>query len=363
VALGRLGAVAVVLPARVDGAALDAALGAAPVAWLLTDRRRAAAPLATHSPRLCLGRGDAPLGDAFDLEADLRPHEGAPPDDLDADPGRPDDLALILFTGAAQKAARVTHRRWVAAALGAAAACQLSPGDTVYVCLPLDRAAGLLVAVSGALAGGARLALAPHFDPARFWTEVRRVGATAAFLHGDMARALLAAAPLPDDDRHPLRLLATQGLDAASWDRAQRRFGPLRIIEFYGSTEGNVALVNLQGQKPGAVGRPLVGGAGIELLRYDRAAHAIARDDQGRAMLCDPHEVGLLVARVNPLHPLSAFEGYTDPALTQAQLLRDLFSPGDAWFVSNDLLYRDEDGDFWFIGSANQAAEGEAKGV
>ena len=31
---------------------------------------------------------------------------------------------------------------------------------------------------------------------------------------------------------------------------------------------------------------------------------------------------------------------------------RGLFSPGDAWLVTGDLFFRDEDGDFWLAGSA-----------
>ena len=33
--------------------------------------------------------------------------------------------------------------------------------------------------------------------------------------------------------------------------------------------------------------------------------------------------------------------------------LRGLFAPGDAWLLTGDLFYRDEDGDFWLAGSAD----------
>jgi acyl-CoA synthetase (AMP-forming)/AMP-acid ligase II len=44
------------------------------------------------------------------------------------------------------------------------------------------------------------------------------------------------------------------GLREEVWEAFQQRFGPIRIWEFYGSTEGNMGLVNYTG-RCGAVGR------------------------------------------------------------------------------------------------------------
>lgn len=44
------------------------------------------------------------------------------------------------------------------------------------------------------------------------------------------------------------------GLRPDTWERFVRRFGPLRVLETYGLTEGNVATFNYTGQL-GAVGR------------------------------------------------------------------------------------------------------------
>lgn len=44
------------------------------------------------------------------------------------------------------------------------------------------------------------------------------------------------------------------GLRADVWETFQKRFGPIRIWEFYGSTEGNVGFVNYPGHC-GAVGK------------------------------------------------------------------------------------------------------------
>lgn len=44
------------------------------------------------------------------------------------------------------------------------------------------------------------------------------------------------------------------GLRADVWETFQQRFGPIRIFEVYGSTEGNVGFVNYPG-RCGAVGK------------------------------------------------------------------------------------------------------------
>lgn len=44
------------------------------------------------------------------------------------------------------------------------------------------------------------------------------------------------------------------GLRADVWETFQQRFGPIRIWEFYGSTEGNSGLMNYVG-RCGAVGK------------------------------------------------------------------------------------------------------------
>lgn len=44
------------------------------------------------------------------------------------------------------------------------------------------------------------------------------------------------------------------GLRPDTWERFERRFGPLQVLETYGLTEGNVATFNYTGRR-GAVGR------------------------------------------------------------------------------------------------------------
>ena len=56
---------------------------------------------------------------------------------------------------------------------------------------------------------------------------------------------LVNAPEQPGENRHPLRLLAGNGMRADVWTKVLQRFGPVQVIEFYGSTEGNIVLANL----------------------------------------------------------------------------------------------------------------------
>jgi fatty-acyl-CoA synthase len=43
------------------------------------------------------------------------------------------------------------------------------------------------------------------------------------------------------------------------------------------------------------------------------------------------------------------YDGYTDRAATERKLLRNVFTPGDAWFRTGDLLRRDAEGYYYFV--------------
>jgi fatty-acyl-CoA synthase len=120
------------------------------------------------------------------------------------------------------------------------------------------------------------------------------------------------------------------------------------VIEFYGATEGNVALLNLDG-KPGAVGR-LPGWlrriAGVEVVRWDAAREEPVRNAEGFCLRCEAGEPGELIGRISAV---SRFEGYSNAAATEKKILRDVFERGDAYFRTGDLLRFDSAGYFYFV--------------
>jgi putative long chain acyl-CoA synthase len=352
VAISRLGAVAVLM--RPDGdVAREAAL--AQVDRIIADPERAALPsdLKKDIQAFVLGGGGGPraLGPRVTDMEQIDPGAVELPRWYRPNPGRAAELAFILFTGEGERTRmnRITNQRWALSAFGTATSAALSPGDTVYSVTPPYHPSGLLTSLGGAIAGGARLAMARHFDPATFWEEVRRYGVTVASYTWTMVHDLVDAPPQPGERHHPVRLFIGSGMPLGLWRRVEERFAPARVLEFYASTEAGAILVNLRDLKRGAMGRPLPGSAEVRIARYDVEAGGLVVGKGGFAEACQDEEVGMLLARVRPSDPLSVVP------------LRGVFAAGDAWLVTGDLFKRDTDGDFWRVDNVAeviQTAEG-----
>ncbi len=357
-ALNRLGAVAVLLEPSVEAQAIRRALELAETSTLVADPEHAAAGFeALGAEVLVLGGEGAgnprviPSG-CRDLER-IEPAEVPLPEWYRPNPGRASDLAMIVFTSGRferARASRITNRRWAFAAYGAAAAATLTRRDTVYSCLPLHHPSGILVSIGAALVGGSRIALATELTPESFWDEVRRYGATVAFYAGEVFRGLADAPPDPTEHVNPLRLFAGSGLRKDVWRRLRARFGAA-VLEFYASTEGSLVLANASGEKVGAIGRPLPGSAEVAVARYDFAAQDFSRDSAGYFIRCGAGEPGVLISRIDPAHPSSAFEGVREHR-GMSRVRGDAFEPGDHWFVTGDVVRQDADGDYWLIDRA-----------
>lgn len=356
-AISRIGAIAVLISPEGERVPLADALELGAVQVLIADPEHAEKARSTYEGRvLVLGGGGAErrlIDGVVDMER-IDPEEIELPSWYEPNPGRASDLALIIFTAGKDekpRAARITNRRWAVAAYGAAAASTLTWKDTVYCCMPLHHAAGLLVSVGGALVGGSRLALSADFDPARFWTEVRRYGATVVFYAGELCRALVDAPPAVGEEKNPVRLFAGSGMRIDVWRRMIERFHT-GVLEFYATTEGNAVLANVAGNKVGSLGKPLPGTTEMLLAAYDFETDTFVKGPDGQLVSCFSGQPGMLIARIDPGHPVAAFDGYVDERESARRVLRDAVMPGDAWFVTGDVLRIDDDGDYWFVDRA-----------
>ena len=351
-ALNRIGAVAVLLSPEGDQPALERALAVAEIELCTTDPDNAERARAAFSGRvLVLGGGpNRPVAPGcVDMEA-IDPELVELPYWYRANPGRASELAIVIVSSAGAdvaRAARITNRRWAFSAYGAAAACTLTPKDTVYCALPLHHPAGLLVSVGGALVGGSRLALATRFEAGVFWSEVRRYGASVVFYAGEMARELVNAPSTSTERGSPLRLLAGSGIRKDLWQKVVERFG-VGVLEFYAATEVALVLANAAGEKVGALGRPLPGSTEVALVEWDFESADLRRDAHGRALRAATGTPGVMIAKVDAEHhgPAPARPGEN---AGKSRLRHSVLEPGDAWYVSGDLLRRDADGDYWFV--------------
>lgn len=355
-ALSRLGAVAVLLDTTARAGTLDHMLDVSHTRHVITDPRHAPLlPGARLEAVWVTGRvdDDTPLPEgALHLNPLIERGVAELPTGVEPDPGRGRDLAMLIFTSGATglpRAARITNMRWAASGLASAAACRLTPLDSIYLCLPLHHSTAMLAAVGGALQGGARLALAPRFSVQSFWSDVRRSGASVVFYVGEIVRYLTNAPVVPNEHHHPVRLFIGNGMRPDVWRTLLDRFRVARVVEFYASTEGNALLVNLSGAKLGSVGRPFTQLGSVALVRWSPASGELLRGHSGRLKRCRPGEPGVLLSRIVEDDPIARFDGYTDAAATDARIVRDAFTVGDAWYDTGDLFRVDSDGDFWFV--------------
>jgi len=245
------------------------------------------------------------------------------------------DPAFYIFTSGTTgypKASVMTHRRWLAAlAAFGGLGLRLKPGDTLYSCLPLYHNNALTVAVSSVINSGATLALGKSFSATRFWDEVIASRATAFIYIGEICRYLLNQPAKPTDRKHQVRLIAGNGLRPEIWDEFTERFGIARVCEFYASSEGNAAFINIF-NVPRTTG---ISPTPLAYVQYDPDTGAPLRDDNGRVQRVPAGQPGLLLSPVNRLQP---FDGYTDQESTEKKLVRNAFREGDCWFNSGDVM-------------------------
>uniref|UniRef100_A0A8C5UFU3 long-chain-fatty-acid--CoA ligase n=1 Tax=Malurus cyaneus samueli TaxID=2593467 RepID=A0A8C5UFU3_9PASS len=167
---------------------------------------------------------------------------------------------------------------------------------------------------------------------------------------GELCRYLLAQPPSAAERRHRVRLALGNGLREHLWVPFQRRFGVPQIGEFYGATECNCSVANLDG-KVGACGfnsRILPNVYPVRLVKVDEDSLELLRDSRGLGILCGPGEPGLLVGRIEQRDPLRRFDGYVSAGATRAKIARDVLAKGDQVYLSGDVLVMDELGYLYF---------------
>lgn len=104
----------------------------------------------------------------------------------------------------------------------------------------------------------------------------------------------------PSENQHSVRAAFGNGLRPQIWNEFQSRFGISKIGEFYGSTEGNVAVFNID-NTPGACG--FVSIIIPKLLPYrfvkvHPVTGELLRDDNGLAIPANAGEPGLVVGKI-----------------------------------------------------------------
>ncbi len=249
------------------------------------------------------------------------------------------------------KAANISHSRFLNMGLGFGGAVQATPKDRVYVTLPLYHATGGVGGVGAALMSGAAVIIRGKFSASQFFNDCIKYEATVFMYIGELCRYLLNAPENPNERNHKIRVCMGNGLRPEVWGPFQERFALPKIVEFYGSTEGNVALFNLPG-KQGSIGRIpkyLENTLQTRIVKFDVESEDVIRGDDGFCVLADEMEAGEAIGKIDETKPGGSFEGYNNKEATQKKILTDVFEKGDRWFRTGDLLKKDDRGYYYFV--------------
>jgi fatty-acyl-CoA synthase len=306
---------------------------------------------------------------AENLGAALATMSGQRPDKALRDAITQDDLALYVYTSGttgAPKAAKMLHRRVLGMMRAFIGAGDGGPTDRVYVTLPLYHGTGGLCGVGFALIAGGTLIIRRKFSASHFWKDVAEEGATVFFYIGELCRYLVNTPPSPFDTAHKVRLGVGNGLRQDVWEKFQPRFAVPQILEFYGSTEGNVSLFNTDG-KMGAIGRIpmwLAPRLNVRIVKFDVETEQPVRNAKGLCIPATYDEVGEALGQIKSDEARFRFEGYSgDPKQTEKKILRNVFKKGDAWFRTGDLMKRDKNAYFYFIDRIGDTFRWKAENV
>ena len=263
------------------------------------------------------------------------------------------------------KAAKVTHVRAQNYMRGLGAGAKATSKDRMMLVLPLYHATGGLVGMGAAFSNGGASIILPKFSASTFWNDAVNHGATMFTYVGELCRFLLSTPPHPLERSHNIQWIMGNGLRPEVWESFVSRFKIPHVIEFYGATEGNVSLINLDGPV-GAVGRVpsyLKWKFNIEIVRYDVETGENPRGSDGFALRADDGEVGEVIGEIREDDARFRFDGYETKEATQKKILRNVFKPDDAWFRTGDLMKRDAHGYYYFMDRVGDTFRWKAENV
>ena len=369
--LSKLGIIPALLNYQLSGKALAHCVNISDAAHVILDVEMAEQWEATKdqvegNPKVWAAFGEVKGYENFDAAIhDLRPDR---PNKSERDGLTAGGQAMKMFTSGTTglpKAAKITHVRAQNYLRGIGAGAKAKASDRMMMVLPMYHATGGLVGCGAALTNGGAVIIIPKFSASRFWDDAVKYGATMFTYVGELCRFLLSQPHSDNERKHKISWIIGNGLRPEVWESFVSRFDIPHVIEFYGATEGNVSLINVDGPI-GAVGRVpsyLSWKFNIDIVRFDVDTNENPRGADGFCIREDANVPGEMIGEIRQDDPRFRFEGYGTKEATQKKILRDVFKKGDAWFRTGDLMSRDEDGFFYFIDRVGDTYRWKAENV
>ncbi|KRT84322.1 AMP-binding protein [Oryctes borbonicus] len=295
---------------------------------------------------------DAGNGNSENINELLKSASSTPPV-LDEEVGYHDGLVYIYTSGTTglPKAAVITNARYIFIAVAIHWLAGFKTEDRFYTPLPLYHTAGGCMSTGQMLLFGSTLITRKKFSASQYFNDCQKYNATVAQYIGEMCRYVLATPPNDNEKKHKLRMIYGNGLRPQIWPEFVTRFNIPKVAEFYGATEGNANIVNVD-NTIGAVGfvsRILPFVYPISIIRVDPETGNPIRDKNGLCIECNPGEPGVFIGKIKPNNPSRAFLGYVDKEASKKKIVNDVFKKGDTAFLSGDIIMADKWGNLFFL--------------
>ncbi|OZC04825.1 long-chain-acyl-CoA synthetase family protein [Onchocerca flexuosa] len=263
-------------------------------------------------------------------------------------------LCYIFTSGTTgnPKPALIKHYRYYWMAIGVAKSFGIFTTDRLYVMMPAYHSAGGMLGIGQTVLQGSTCVIRKKFSASYFWKDCVKYNCNVTQYIGEICRYLLMQKEIVEAKEHKIRLMFGNGLRAEIWSEFVNRFGIQKIGEFYGSTEGNSSIVNIDNHI-GACGfipvHPFVKYLyPVRLLKINDDTGELIRTKDGFCVACKPGETGEIVAVIKKNQPLLNFDGYLDEKDTGKKIIRNVLCKGDAVFTSGDIMHWDDLGYLYF---------------
>lgn len=272
-------------------------------------------------------------------------------------------VASLIYTSGTTgmpKATVITRMRELLLICGPVGNQKLLPlkvGDRMYTCLPLYHGAAHGLCLLPSIGVGSTIVLSRKFSHTKFWPEVHDSGATHIQYVGELCRYLVNAPPSPLDRGHKVRMVWGNGMRPDVWDKFRERFGIEIINELYAATDGMFFTANAN---RGPFSRYALGvrgtlwhllnGRSQKRILVDPDTQEVLRDAQGFCIPAKAGEAGEAIIKMNVADPdRGTPEYYGNREAATKRRLKDVFTKGDLWFRSGDLMRLDSEGRLFFV--------------
>jgi len=299
--------------------------------------------------------GSGALEDCLVLDQELMGASLSPLPKHIRDGGKTEDSLCYIYTSGTTglpKAAYQDHARLYMGSNIAVYGCGVNKDDRIYCTMPMYHSSAMWMAVGSSINVGCAIILRKKFSASQFWSDCVRYSATCAQYIGEICRFLLQSKPSPLEKQHKLRMMFGVGLRPEIWKEFVTRFNIPRVLEFYGSTEGTYASINIR-NKEGACGfiPQVLNYNPFALVKVDDETGDVIRSASGLCVTCGPGEPGEMVGlvRTSDRGGPDKFKAYVDAQEpNKGKIIRNVWKKGDMCFRSGDILVMDGEGWLYF---------------